>query len=109
MKEFVQERSKEEQALQLEKKLKWENYFSEYGRGVSMYRTSQAANLVLAGVPDNLRREVWLIFSGDCFYTFGGAKECFKSTCLEYDHQPWLYSNTKIQTLFFHFSQREHF
>ncbi|XP_063222042.1 TBC1 domain family member 9 isoform X2 [Bacillus rossius redtenbacheri] len=42
----------------------WELYFVEYGRGVTMYRTTEVARLVLQGVPDTLRREVWLTFSG---------------------------------------------
>lgn len=42
----------------------WERYFIEYGRGVSLYRTTELANLILKGVPDGLRREVWMIFSG---------------------------------------------
>jgi hypothetical protein len=45
----------------------WELHFSEYGRGVSMYRTTEISKLVLQGVPDGLRREVWMSFSGiDC-------------------------------------------
>lgn len=42
----------------------WERYFIEYGRGVSLYRTTELTNLILKGVPDGLRREVWMIFSG---------------------------------------------
>ncbi len=43
----------------------WELHFSEYGRGVSMYRTTELSKLILQGVPDKLRREVWMIFSGN--------------------------------------------
>lgn len=64
MKEFKQERSPSTIEKQIQKKLKWENYFSEYGRGISMYRTGEARELVLAGIPDDLRREMWLIYSG---------------------------------------------
>jgi hypothetical protein len=42
----------------------WELHFAEYGRGVSMYRTTEISKLVLQGVPDRLRREVWMSFSG---------------------------------------------
>nr|CAD7263370.1 unnamed protein product [Timema shepardi] len=42
----------------------WELHFVEYGRGVTMYRTTEVARLVLQGVPDRLRREVWPAFSG---------------------------------------------
>uniref|UniRef100_A0A1B6C1U8 Rab-GAP TBC domain-containing protein n=1 Tax=Clastoptera arizonana TaxID=38151 RepID=A0A1B6C1U8_9HEMI len=42
----------------------WELYFAEYGRGISMYRTTEVAKLVLQGIPDSMRREIWLTFSG---------------------------------------------
>jgi hypothetical protein len=42
----------------------WELHFAEYGRGISMYRTTEISKLVLQGVPDRLRREVWMSFSG---------------------------------------------
>nr|CAD7588701.1 unnamed protein product [Timema genevievae] len=42
----------------------WELHFVEYGRGVTMYRTTEVARLLLQGVPDRLRREVWPAFSG---------------------------------------------
>ncbi|TRY93970.1 hypothetical protein DNTS_021122 [Danionella cerebrum] len=42
----------------------WKIHFSEYGRGVCMYRTSKTRELVLNGIPENLRGELWLLFSG---------------------------------------------
>ncbi|XP_078682548.1 TBC1 domain family member 9-like isoform X1 [Branchiostoma floridae x Branchiostoma belcheri] len=42
----------------------WEIHFAEYGRGVSMYRTIKTHELVLQGIPDSLRGELWLLFSG---------------------------------------------
>uniref|UniRef100_A0A2M4A9C5 Putative ypt/rab gtpase activating protein n=1 Tax=Anopheles triannulatus TaxID=58253 RepID=A0A2M4A9C5_9DIPT len=50
--------------LQAEKMKRWEEHFSMYGRGISMFRTTDTINLVIEGIPDQLRREVWLIFSG---------------------------------------------
>ncbi|KAJ3587618.1 hypothetical protein NHX12_011215 [Muraenolepis orangiensis] len=35
-----------------------------FGRGVCMYRTSKTRELVLNGLPENLRGELWLLFSG---------------------------------------------
>lgn len=43
---------------------KWEEHFREFGRGISMFRTTDTANLVIDGIPDVLRRNIWMIFSG---------------------------------------------
>ncbi|KAI4479417.1 PREDICTED: TBC1 domain family member 9 isoform X1 [Polistes canadensis] len=54
-----------EAALKQEAKEKqWELHFAEYGRGVTMYRTVEMAKLVIQGIPQSLRGEVWLTFSG---------------------------------------------
>ncbi|XP_049823440.1 TBC1 domain family member 9 [Aethina tumida] len=42
----------------------WEEHFNTYGRGVSMYRTTEVAKLVLEGIPDGLRMDIWMSFSG---------------------------------------------
>ncbi|XP_064810957.1 TBC1 domain family member 9B-like isoform X2 [Oncorhynchus masou masou] len=42
----------------------WNIHFLEYGRGVCMYRTSKTRELVLNGIPESLRGELWLLFSG---------------------------------------------
>ncbi|XP_077428771.1 TBC1 domain family member 9B isoform X2 [Vanacampus margaritifer] len=42
----------------------WNIHFSEFGRGVCMYRTSKTRELVLGGIPERLRGELWLLFSG---------------------------------------------
>uniref|UniRef100_A0A8D0CG15 TBC1 domain family member 8 n=1 Tax=Scleropages formosus TaxID=113540 RepID=A0A8D0CG15_SCLFO len=41
----------------------WEDHFSEYGRGVHMFRTEKAWKLVAMGIPETLRGELWLTFS----------------------------------------------
>uniref|UniRef100_I3IU39 TBC1 domain family member 9B n=1 Tax=Oreochromis niloticus TaxID=8128 RepID=I3IU39_ORENI len=42
----------------------WNIHFLEFGRGVCMYRTSRTRELVLNGIPERLRGELWLLFSG---------------------------------------------
>ncbi|KAL1140691.1 hypothetical protein AAG570_000621, partial [Ranatra chinensis] len=61
---FKKEVSKESLAQEEVKAKQWELHFAEYGRGVSMYRTTEMAKLVLQGVPNSMRRELWLTFAG---------------------------------------------
>ncbi|ELT95953.1 hypothetical protein CAPTEDRAFT_186677 [Capitella teleta] len=42
----------------------WQLHFSEYGRGVSAYRTHKTHELILKGVPEKLRGETWMVYSG---------------------------------------------
>ncbi|NP_001107709.2 TBC1 domain family member 8B [Xenopus tropicalis] len=42
----------------------WKILFTECGRGVSMFRTKKTRNLVVRGIPETLRGELWLLFSG---------------------------------------------
>ncbi|CAD7082621.1 unnamed protein product [Hermetia illucens] len=43
---------------------KWEDHFREYGRGITMFRTTAIINLVIEGIPDALRQELWMLLSG---------------------------------------------
>ena len=43
---------------------RWESHFLEFGRGVSAYRTQLAQELVLEGLPEKYRGELWLTYSG---------------------------------------------
>uniref|UniRef100_A0A8C8MD38 TBC1 domain family member 9 n=1 Tax=Oncorhynchus tshawytscha TaxID=74940 RepID=A0A8C8MD38_ONCTS len=43
----------------------WKNHITEYGQGVCMYRTEKTKDLVLKGIPENMRGELWLLFSGE--------------------------------------------
>uniref|UniRef100_A0A0A9Y1G7 TBC1 domain family member 9 n=1 Tax=Lygus hesperus TaxID=30085 RepID=A0A0A9Y1G7_LYGHE len=61
---FSKERSKEFVAKEEVKAKQWEFHFDEYGRGVSMYKTTDMMKLILQGVPESMRRELWLYFSG---------------------------------------------
>ncbi|XP_064478180.1 TBC1 domain family member 9-like isoform X2 [Ornithodoros turicata] len=50
--------------LEAEKELQWESHFADYGRGICTYRTTKAQELVLRGIPDSLRGELWMVYSG---------------------------------------------
>ncbi|XP_077135353.1 TBC1 domain family member 9 isoform X4 [Ranitomeya variabilis] len=42
----------------------WKIHFAEYGQGICMYRTQKTRDLVLKGIPESMRGELWLLFSG---------------------------------------------
>lgn len=52
------------QRIQDEKLSRWESHFRDYGRGISMFRTTAVINLIVEGIPEKLRQEIWMIFSG---------------------------------------------
>jgi hypothetical protein len=56
--------TEERQALEKVKEANWNTHFSIYGRGPIMYRTNELYELIFEGIPDSLRNELWLIFSG---------------------------------------------
>ncbi|KAH8295819.1 hypothetical protein KR018_010248, partial [Drosophila ironensis] len=49
---------------QEEKLKRWEAHFRDFGRGIGMFRTTDVINLIVEGIPDKLRQEIWLLFSG---------------------------------------------
>ncbi|XP_072300071.1 TBC1 domain family member 8 [Eucyclogobius newberryi] len=44
----------------------WEDHFSEFGRGVHMFRTEKIQRLVAMGLPEGLRGELWMTLSDAC-------------------------------------------
>lgn len=42
----------------------WKIHFAEYGQGICMYRTEKTRELVLKGIPERMRGELWLLLSG---------------------------------------------
>jgi len=52
------------------KEVEWDMYFKEHGRGVSMYKTRELVKMVLMGLPESMRSNLWLTFSGMRLNTF---------------------------------------
>ncbi|CAF3906161.1 unnamed protein product [Rotaria sp. Silwood2] len=64
---YLQFNSNDTEERQIQEKLKedlWNTHFAIYGRGATMYRTNELYELIFQGIPDSLRNELWLIFSG---------------------------------------------
>ncbi|XP_072368788.1 TBC1 domain family member 9B-like isoform X1 [Scyliorhinus torazame] len=59
-----QEELSSKMAKEKMKEESWKIHFFEFGRGVCMYRTPKTRDLVLKGMPESLRGELWLLFSG---------------------------------------------
>lgn len=64
MNQFQFDVSEHMRMRQAEKCRRWDEHFKEFGSGVTMFRTSDTANLVIDGIPDVLRQQNWMIFSG---------------------------------------------
>lgn len=52
------------QSMEPVKERLWEDHFSEFGRGVHMFRTEKIQRLVAMGIPESLRGELWMTLSG---------------------------------------------
>ena len=50
------------------KEILWEKHVSQFGMGVSMYRTEETSQLIMKGIPNKWRRQIWMTFSGSVFY-----------------------------------------
>ncbi|KAK2144685.1 hypothetical protein LSH36_737g04030 [Paralvinella palmiformis] len=61
---FHRRGSDEVSAKEAVKEHMWHLHFSEFGRGICTYRTHNTQDLILKGVPENLRGEIWLTYSG---------------------------------------------
>ena len=52
------------QAKEFLKEQAWKIHFAEYGQGICMYRTEKTRELVLKGIPESMRGDLWLLLSG---------------------------------------------
>lgn len=52
------------QRAEQDKEQLWDDHFSEFGRGVHMFRTEKIQRLVAMGIPESLRGELWMTLSG---------------------------------------------
>ncbi|XP_064601750.1 TBC1 domain family member 9B-like isoform X2 [Liolophura sinensis] len=84
---FCRRNSDELSAKESVKQHLWDVHFAEYGRGMCMYRTHRTHELVLKGIPDKLRGEMWMLFSGavnEMETNPGYYKHIVKESCKKY-------------------------
>ena len=62
--QFNNNYTEQRQALENIRDAAWRTHFGIYGKGSTMYRTNELYELLFQGIPDALRNELWLIFSG---------------------------------------------
>jgi len=87
---FAQEYSDDKKVSEATKEAHWKHHFSDYGRGVSLYRTTELYELILNGLPDKYRCELWLVFSGAIHQKVTSPflyKELSTAVSLDYDHE----------------------
>ncbi|CAF0826405.1 unnamed protein product [Rotaria sp. Silwood1] len=56
--------TEEQQAFDKIREAAWYTHFAIYGKGSAMYRTNDLYELLFQGIPNSLRNELWLLFSG---------------------------------------------
>lgn len=87
------------QAKEFLKEQAWKIHFAEYGQGICMYRTEKTRELVLKGIPESMRGELWLLLSGTARLGMGALARSLRDPGFPsaFCHASGLLSN--IQTL----------
>ncbi|KAF9141387.1 TBC1 domain member 8B [Linnemannia schmuckeri] len=61
----------QEQDTDMEQECAWVDYFAQYGRDMCMIRTAQLRRLILNGVPESFRPQLWTVLSGASYFRSG--------------------------------------
>ncbi|KAK3847975.1 MAG: rab-GTPase-TBC domain-containing protein [Linnemannia gamsii] len=60
-----------EQDMDMEQECAWVDYFAQYGRDMCMIKTAQLRRLVLNGIPESFRPQLWTVLSGASYFRSG--------------------------------------
>lgn len=89
----IADQNTKEKNRSLAKESLWRMHKSNFGLGISMYRTMKIRDLVQKGIPPNYRSQIWLIFSGA-----GNLMEShqgyYQSLCKKVEHEENLLKNS---------------
>lgn len=61
---FTMPKEPEVEAKEAVRENLWDLYFADFGRGLPTHRTPKARELVMKGIPDKYRGELWMLYSG---------------------------------------------
>ena len=80
------------------KEILWEKHFSNFGRGVSMFRTQELyGDLLIKGIPDKLRCEVWMTLSGAIHEKIAHGNGYYASMVAQSSIAPKTIANDEIE------------
>ncbi|KAF9107444.1 TBC1 domain member 8B [Mortierella sp. GBA35] len=76
----------------MEQECAWVDYFAQYGRDVCMIKTAQLRRLVLNGVPESFRPQLWTVLSGASYFRSGD--ESYRRNLLHLQQQDRIRSSS---------------
>lgn len=77
----------------MEQECAWVDYFAQYGRDMCMIKTAQLRRLVLNGVPESFRPQLWTVLSGASYFRSGD--ESYRRNLLRLQQQDRIARNSK--------------
>ncbi|KAF8942311.1 TBC1 domain member 8B [Haplosporangium gracile] len=82
----------QEQDTDMEQECAWVDYFAQYGRDMCMIKTAQLRRLILNGVPESFRPQLWTVLSGASYFRSGD--ESYRRNLLRLQQQDRIARNT---------------
>ncbi|KAG0282082.1 TBC1 domain member 8B [Linnemannia gamsii] len=77
----------------MEQECAWVDYFAQYGRDMCMIKTAQLRRLVLNGVPESFRPQLWTVLSGASYFRSGD--ESYRRNLLRLQQQDRIARNSR--------------
>lgn len=85
----------QEQDTDMEQECAWVDYFAQYGRDMCMIKTAQLRRLVLNGVPESFRPQLWTVLSGASYFRSGD--ESYRRNLIRLQQQDRIARNTSSE------------
>ncbi|KAK5827292.1 rab-GTPase-TBC domain-containing protein [Linnemannia elongata] len=87
----------QEQDMDMEQECAWVDYFAQYGRDMCMIKTAQLRRLVLNGVPESFRPQLWTVLSGASYFRSGD--ESYRRNLIQLQQQDRIARNTSSEDI----------